>query len=57
MQEESQKVTHGPRSYRYRLGLQVYEIRAICRHNRNSPGRARNQLYLLLVASRIPKLV
>ncbi len=26
MQEESQKVTHGPRSYRYRLGLQVYEI-------------------------------
>ncbi len=38
MQEESQKVTHGPRSYRYRLGLQVDEIRAICRHNRNSPG-------------------
>ena len=38
MQEESQKVTHGPRSYRYRLGVQVYEIRAICRPNRNSPG-------------------
>jgi len=43
MQEESQKVTHGPRSYRYRLGLQVYEIRAICRHNRNSPGTGKNE--------------
>ncbi len=26
MHEEHQKVTHGPRSYRYRLRLQVYEI-------------------------------
>ncbi len=38
MHEEHQKVTHGPRSYRYRLGLQVYEMRAICRDNRISPG-------------------
>ncbi len=45
MQEESQKVTHGPRSYRYRLGLQVYEIRAICRHNRNSPGTRRDDFF------------
>ncbi len=38
MHEERQKVTYGPRSYRYRLGSQVYEMRAICRDNRNSPG-------------------
>jgi hypothetical protein len=38
MHEERQKVTHGLRSYRYRLGLQVYEMSAICRDNRNSPG-------------------
>ncbi len=38
MHEEHQKVTHGPRSYRYRLGLQVYEMRAICRDNRISLG-------------------
>ncbi len=38
MHEEHQKVTHGARSYRYRLSLQVYEMRAICRDNRNSPG-------------------
>ncbi len=30
-----------PEQYAYRLGLQVYEIRAICRHNRNSPGTCR----------------
>ncbi len=31
MHEDHQKVTHGPRSYRFRLGLQVYEMRAIYR--------------------------
>ena len=52
MQEESQKVTHGPRSYRYRLGSQVYEIRAIRRHNRNSPGtgRVRGSSHQLVVS-------
>ncbi len=38
MHEEHQKVTHWPRSYRYRLGLQVYEMRVICRDNKISPG-------------------
>ena len=42
MPEERQKVTHRPRSYRYRLGLHVYGIRAICRDNRNSPGTPAN---------------
>ncbi len=38
MHEERQKVTHELRSYRHRLSLQVYEMRTICRNNRNSPG-------------------
>ncbi len=38
MHEERQKVTHGLRSYRYQLSLQVYEMRAICGDNTNSPG-------------------
>ena len=31
MHVERQKVTHGLQSYRYQLGLQVYEMRAILR--------------------------
>jgi len=48
MQEEHQKVAHGLQSYRHQLGLQVYEMRAICseiigirqaQHSRSSPDR------------------
>ncbi len=38
MHEKRQKATHGLQSYRHQLGLQVYEMRAICKDNRNSPG-------------------
>ena len=56
MHEEHQKVTHGPRSYRYRLGLQVYEMRAICRDNKISPGTPANRAFRIRVVVRFPSM-